>query len=218
MAADAELFQALLYLESHATALKDAQAQRTASVQRVRLWEYIREQADLHQARAIEQARASGVEWADLVSALAVNAPNAAYNKAKRLKAAALTDASHEGRHVRRTPEAVQEVERQVATRAAAERRAERQAARRHTLLAPVARRLIECRAGLDEDEDITFWLDQIAAVLPDCQTSTQLVSLETYVKAVVREVRHRERAKGKMAATADARSAVEAAAELVTS
>ncbi|WP_189710948.1 hypothetical protein [Streptomyces anandii] len=48
--------------------------------------------------------------------------------------------------------------------------RAQNEAARRHALLAPVAQRLIEHRTGLDDDDEVTFWLDQIAAVLPNCQ------------------------------------------------
>ncbi|MGW0647306.1 hypothetical protein ACWD4T_00625 [Streptomyces umbrinus] len=217
MAADNELFQALLYLESHAGALKDEEARRRAAVQRVKLWEYLREQADIHQAKAIEHARAAGAEWTELVPALAVKSPSAAYNKATRLRAGVLTDHSRGDRPVRRTPEAVLEAERQAALRAAEERRAQRQAARRHGLLAPVAQRLIEHRADLDDEEDVSFWLDQIAAVLPTCQTPTQLVSLETYVEAVVRALKKLERTTARPAAsTADAQLAFAAAAELV--
>jgi hypothetical protein len=217
MAADEELFRALLYLESNAGALKSEKAQRTAAIARVRLWEYLREQADLHQAKAIEHARAAGAEWTDLVPALAVNTPSAAYNKAKRMQAAVLTEASRGDRPVRRTPEAVREAERLAAARAAAERRAEAEAARRHALLAPVAQRMIDHRSGLDDDGEVTFWLDQIAAVLPNCRTPTQLVSLQTYMEATVRELRKTERTGARPAATTDgARGAFAAAAELV--
>ncbi|MCX4598294.1 hypothetical protein OG819_55140 [Streptomyces sp. NBC_01549] len=217
MPADEELFRALLHLEARAGALKSGEARRKAAITRVKLWEYLREQADVHQAKAIEDARAANAEWAELVPALAVNTPSAAYNKATRLRAAALTDLSHGDRPVRRTPEAVLEVERQAALRAAEERRAQKHAARRHGLVAPVAQRLIEHRAGLDDDGEVTFWLDQIAAVLPRCKTPTQLVSVETYVEAVVRELRKVERATARPAAsTADAQLAYEAAADLV--
>lgn len=218
MPADEELFRALLYLEANAGALKSEKARREAAIARVRLWEYLRQQADLHQAKAIEHARAAGAEWVDLVPALAVNAPSAAYNKAKRMQAAVLTGASRGDRPVRRTPEAVREAERLAAVRAAVERRAEEEAARRHALLAPVAQRLLEHRDGLDGEGDVAFWLDQIAAVLPHCRTATQLVSLQTYVEAVVRELGKAERTTGRTAATTDdARLAYAAAAELVT-
>lgn len=218
MPADEELFGCLLYLEVHAGALKDEKVRRKAAIARVRLWEYLRERADLHQANAIEQARAAGAEWADLAPALAVNTSSAAYNKAKRLQAVVLTETSRGDPPIRRTPEAVREAERMVAARAAAERRAVEEATRRHGLLAPIAQRLLEHRGGLDDDGDITFWLDQIEAVLPSCQTPTQLVSLGTYVRAVVREVHKKELTTGRSAATTvDARFAYVAAAELVS-
>ncbi|MEU8852194.1 hypothetical protein AB0C70_39600 [Streptomyces sp. NPDC048564] len=218
MAADAELFQALLYLESHASALKDERARRMAAVRRVLLWEYLREQADLHQSKAIDQARAAGVAWAELAPALAVNATSAAYNKARRLQATVLTEASVVEGPVRRTPEAVHKVEQQAAARAAAELRAQQEAVRRHQLLAPVAHRLIEHRVGLDDNDDVTYWLDQIASVLPSCQTPTQILSLETYVAAAVRELKKAERATGLLAATTtDAQLAYAAAAEVVS-
>ncbi|MFJ2007983.1 hypothetical protein [Streptomyces chartreusis] len=218
MPADEELFGTLLYLEANAGALKSEETQRQAAIARVRLWEYLREQADLHQAKAIEHARAAGVEWTDLVPALAVNTPSAAYNKAKRLQAAVLTQGAMDGRPVRRTPEAVIEAEQQAAARAAAARRAEEEAARRYALLAPVAQRLLEHRADLDDGGEVTYWLDQIAAVLPRCQTPTQLVSLRTYVEAFVREMRKTERAAGRPAAsTTEARLAYAAAVDVVT-
>src|SRR5437868_4291063 len=81
MPADEELFQALLYLEANAGAVKSKAARRKAAITRVKLWQYLREQADIHQAKAVEDARAANAEWADLVPALAVNTPSAAYNK-----------------------------------------------------------------------------------------------------------------------------------------
>ncbi|WP_351233285.1 hypothetical protein [Streptomyces sp. NPDC002133] len=216
MPADGELFQALLYLESHKGALKNPEARRVAGIKRVQLWEYLREQVDLHQAQAIEDARAANATWADLVPALAVNAASAAYNKAKRLRAAVLSTASHGDRPVRRTPEAVVEVERQIAAQAAAERRAEEEARRRHELVFPVAQRLLEHRAGLTEDEDVIYWLNEVAEVLPRCETPTQKVSLRTYVQAVVRELRKSESRTGRpVATTEEARLAYAAAADL---
>ncbi|MEU4173210.1 hypothetical protein AB0F46_40995 [Streptomyces sp. NPDC026665] len=191
---DAELFKALLYVEKHAGALKEDRARRDAAVARVTLWQYLREQADLHQAKAVEDARAAGTEWAELTPALAVGTPSAAYNKAMRLRAAALTATSQEGQAVRRTPEAVLAAERQIELRAAAERRAEEEAARRHTLLVPVAQRLVRCRGEFVDDDDVEFWLDQIEAVLPNCRTATQVVSLGTYVEALVRALCQIER------------------------
>lgn len=114
---------------------------RASAIERVRLWEYLREQVNIHQARAVEDARAANAEWAELAPALAVKAPSAAYNKRLRLRAAATQNPAQPDRPVRRTPEAVLLAERQAAAKAAAERRAEEEAARRHALMTPVARR-----------------------------------------------------------------------------
>jgi hypothetical protein len=216
MPADEELFGALLYLEANAGALKSEEARNRAAIARVKLWEYLRERADIHQAKAIADARAANAAWADLVSALAVNAPSAAYNKAKRLQVAVLTEASYSDRTVRRTPEAVISAERQAAAEAAAERRAQQEAAQRLAMLVPVAQRLLAHRDALDDDEEVTFWLDQIEAVLPDCETPTQMVSLKTYMEAVVREVRKNERTSARALTSTEAQLAYSAAAELV--
>uniref|UniRef100_UPI001C261AC1 hypothetical protein n=1 Tax=Streptomyces sp. AC555_RSS877 TaxID=2823688 RepID=UPI001C261AC1 len=216
MPADEELFGALLYLEANADALKSVEARRASAVERVRLWEYLRQQADVHQSRAVEDARAAQAEWAELASALAVNVPSAAYNKALRLRAAALTNPADPNLPVRRTPEAVLLAEQQAAARAAAERRVEEEASRRHALVVPVARRLLEHRASLDDDDDVTFWLDQIEAVLPHCETPTQFVSLGIYVEAVVRELRKAGLATRRSETGEDALAAIAAAAELV--
>ncbi|MGW2706985.1 hypothetical protein [Streptomyces sp. NPDC001340] len=213
---DDELFKALLYLERHAGALKDEQARRESAIKRVCLWQYLREQADVHQAKAVADARSSRAEWTDLMPALAVKSPSAAYNKATRLRAAAL--AAQGETAVRRTPEAVLEAERRIEARAAATRRAEEEAARRHDLLVPVAQRLLACRADLAEDDDVEFWLEQIEALLPHCGTATQMVSLGTYLEALVRALRKIERHTAQPAGLTDeARLAYAAAGELLS-
>ena len=217
MPEDHELFAALRYLEAHHGALKTLGARQKAAVGRVTLWQYLREQAEIHQAKAVEDARTAHVEWAHLAPALAVNTPSAAYNKSLRLRAAALSDATREEAGVRRTPEAVLKAQQEATARAEAERRAEQEAARRHGLLAPVAARLLQHRACLDDGDDVTYWLDEIEAVLPSCETPTQLVSLATFVKAVVREVRIAERSTDyRTGMTDEARAACAAAAEIL--
>lgn len=215
MPADDELFGALLYTETHASALgrTDEDARRAAALKRVLLWEYVREQAEIHQIKAIEAARAAGVEWADLAPPLAVGGPSAAYNKSKRLKALTLNDDESEGQPMRRTPEAVVKAERRIAERAAAQRRAEEAARRRHELLLPVARRLLEHRDDFVPDSEVDDWLDEVAAVLPNCRTPTQKVSLGTYLNATVRALQRVERETALRAArTEDAQLAYAAA------
>ena len=222
MPADGELYGALLYAERHAKALsrhRDSEtAERSAAMKRVLLWEYLREQADLHQARAIEDARALKVGWAELAPLLAVNASSAAYNKAKRLQASRFTDGTSDDRPLRRTPEAVAEAERRIAAQVMAERRAEERAQERHQLVLPVARRLLEYRDELLPDSDAEDWLDELAAVVNDCHTATQQVSLARYLDAAVRAFTKVEQRTGRPAVmTENARLAYTAAVELVS-
>ncbi|WP_145881896.1 hypothetical protein [Streptomyces sp. BK340] len=210
-----EIFKALVYLEQHAGALKDAQMRREAAIKRASLWQYIRERAEIHQAKAVVDARASGAQWIELMPALAVKSPSAAYNKATRLRAAALTD--HGEPPVRRTPEAVLQTEQKIKARAAAARRAAEEAALRHELLVPVAHRLLQCRTDLVEDEDVEFWCDQIEAVLPHCETATQIVSLQTYLEALVRSLRRiQSHAQTPVGSTSETHAAFAAAMELL--
>lgn len=218
MPADEELFGALLYAERHSQALRrrSAAAQRAAALKRVRLWEYLREQADVHQARAVDDARGSGAQWVELAPALAVNAPSAAYNKAKRLKAVQLVDETPQGRAVRRTPEAVLEAERRIAREQVAERRAQEAAQLQHELLVPVADRLLKERASLRIDEDVEYWLEEIEAVLPHCETPLQMVSLQRYVDAALRALSKLEKRTARpVALTDEAQLALAAAVEL---
>jgi hypothetical protein len=204
MPADNETYGALLYAEKHASSLRrlPPERQQQAALKRVQLWQYLRERADVHQARAVADARAAGAEWQDLAPALAVKAASAAYNKAKRLQAAALVDAVPGAEPVRRTPEAVAETEQRLIRERTAERRAQEAAQRRHHALMPVARRLLEYRDGLVLDEDAEYWLDEVAEVLPDCSTPTQMVSLHRYLSAAVRALSNAEKRLARPAAT----------------
>ncbi|MFF6981321.1 hypothetical protein ACFZAV_27335 [Streptomyces sp. NPDC008343] len=215
MPADDEVYGALLYAEKNAGALRTLTMaeQRAAALERVRLWEYVRERADIHQARAVADARSTGAEWLHLAPALAVRAASAAYNKARRLHAALLTDDTPEAPPVRRTPEAVQEAERRIAHRNAAEQREQEAARRRNHLLMPLAQRLLEHREGLAPDEDAEYWLDEMAEVLPSCVTPTQMVSLERYLDAALRALsRLEQRTASPVVTTEDARTALAAA------
>ncbi len=218
MPADDELFGALVYAEKHVQALRrqSPDVQRAAALKRVQLWEYLREQTEVHQVRAVEDARRAGAQWIELAPALAVGAPNAAYNKAKRLKAVQLIDETPQAHPVRRTPEAVLSAERRIASEQAAERRAQEAAQQRHELLVPVATRLLSQRESLHRDEDADYWLEEIEAVLPHCQTPLQMMSLNRYVDAALRALRKLEQRTGRPSAlTEEAQLALAAAVEL---
>ncbi|WP_331737612.1 hypothetical protein [Streptomyces sp. NBC_00019] len=218
MPADDELLGALLYAEKHIQALRrqSPEVQRAAALKRVQLWEYLREQTEIHQARAVDDARSAGAQWIQLAPAMAVAAPSAAYNKAKRLKAVELTDETPRASHVRRTPEAVLKAERRLALEQAAERRAQEAAQRRHELLVPVATRLLEQREALLRDDDADYWLEEIEVVLPHCQTPLQMVSLNRYLDAALRALTKLQQATARsVALTEAARLALDAALEL---
>ncbi|MGW2180372.1 hypothetical protein ACWCXX_20150 [Streptomyces sp. NPDC001732] len=219
MPADEEVFGALLYAEKQAHALQTQplDVQQAAALKRVQLWEFLREQAEIHQSRAIEDARNAGAQWAQLAPALAVVAPSAAYNKAKRLKAIELTDETPQARQVRRTPEAVLKAERRLILEQAAERRAQEAAQKRHQLLVPVADRLLNQRDGLVPDEDVDYWLEEIEMVLPNCHTPLQMVSLHRYLQAAVRALSKVEQRTARPVSLTDgARLALSAAAEFL--
>ncbi|MGW5652617.1 hypothetical protein [Streptomyces humi] len=196
MPADDELFGALLYAEKHAQALRSRPeaVQRAAALKRVQLWEYVREQSEIHQTRAVEDARQAGAQWIELAPAMAVNAPSAAYNKAKRQKAVELLDETLERQRVRRTPEAVLQAERRLMREQAAERRAQEVAQLHHALLLPVVSRLLEQREFLRSDDDVDYWLEEIEAVLPHCRTPLQKASLDRYFDAALRALSKLER------------------------
>lgn len=212
MPEDSELYGALLYLEQNRDALKplgDA-VRREAAIARTRLWEYLREQTDIHQLRAIDDARAAKAHWADLAAALAVKAASAAYNKAVRLRVSAPRGSNPDSKPVRRTPEAILEEERRIEAAASAERRREQKEEARHTFMKSVARRLLDHRDELAQDnEDAEDWLEEISNVLADCVTPVQKASLATYVSAAVRSVHGTP-------VSADAQAALAAAAELI--
>lgn len=217
MPTDDEVFSALLHAEKHAGVLRKLppEKQRAAALKRVQLWEYLRERAEIHQARAVADARAAGAEWSELAPALAVKAANAAYNKAKRLQAAVLSDDTAHPEPVRRTPEAVVAAEQRLARRREAEQRAQEAARHRHHLLVPVAQRLLDHRDGLVLDEDAEYWLDEVAEVLPNCSTPTQMVGLERYLSAAVRALSKLEQRTARPVTTGDeARLALSAAVE----
>ncbi|MFJ2952902.1 hypothetical protein ACIO8H_35615 [Streptomyces sp. NPDC087226] len=217
MAADDEVFSVLLYAEKHASALRKLppEKRKAAALKRVQLWEYLRERAEVHQARAVTDARAAGAEWIELAPVLAVKVASAAYNKAKRLQAAVLADDTAHSELVRRTPEAVVAAERRLVRRREAEQRAQEAARHRHHLLVPVAQRLLDHRDGLVLDEDVEYWLDEVAEALPNCSTPTQMVGLRRYLDATVRALSKLEQRTARPVTTHDeARLALSAAVE----
>lgn len=208
MPEDTELWGALEHAERHAPAVKDPTLRKNAALKRVELCEYLRQQIDLHQSRAVQDAREAGAQWAELVGPLAVGAPSGAYTKARRLLAAELSEKPEVG-PLRRTPEAVTRVEAELAAAERATFREELRASLRHEATLRVARRLHAVREDLRRDDDADYWLEQIAAVVDDCRTPRQFASLAVYVTAALRHLRRWEEHTGRPAALTDTASEV---------
>lgn len=206
----AELWGVLLYAEQHAQALKTPAARKEASLKRTLLWEYLKEQVDPHQERAVRDAVEAGAEWAEIASYYAVKGPSGAYQKARRQHAAVLS-AEDGAVPVRRTPEAVARAEAERAAAERAERQQERVEAQRHAVTAQVARTLLAAREGLRVDDEADYWLEQAETVLEDCRTPKQFASLAVYLSAALRYLDRPERYGGPSAAvTAQGREALE--------
>ncbi|KAF3470128.1 hypothetical protein GL259_00515 [Streptomyces sp. Tu 3180] len=81
-----------------------------------------------------------------------------------------------------------------------------------------MAQRLLTHRDGLVLDEDAEYWLDEVAEVLSNCSTPTQMVSLGRYLDAAVRALSKLEQRTARPVTTDDeARLALSAAVEFLT-
>jgi hypothetical protein len=81
--------------------------------------------------------------------------------------------------------------------------------------LVPVARRLLEQRDEPPLEDDADYWLEEIEAVLPNCRTPLQMLSLNRYPEAAVRALSKVEQRTARPAARPqEASLALSAAAE----
>ncbi|MFJ9909525.1 hypothetical protein ACIRVK_43090 [Streptomyces sp. NPDC101152] len=134
-----------------------------AAVLRAKLWQYLREQADAGQLKAIEDGRAAGVPWNHFAEALCVTSKQGAYQEARRLKAEQVREPGE-----RRTSE----VAREHQDRAVAEERAERALLlvqeRRFPIARQIGRLLLEDRDGIVLDSWAAYWLGEITETIDD--------------------------------------------------
>ncbi|MFE4678781.1 hypothetical protein, partial [Streptomyces sp. NPDC056723] len=162
-----------------------------AAVLRATLWQYLREQGDAGQLKAIETGRAAGVPWHHFTEALCVTSKQAAYQKARRLKA---EDVREPGE--RRAPEVAREHE----DRTVAEQRAERALLLVQERRFPVARQiallLLEHRDGIVMDSWAAYWIGEIAETIDDRDSPDERGRftgwLESFVRAVHGHARER--------------------------
>ncbi|MFC7310850.1 hypothetical protein ACFQVC_42400 [Streptomyces monticola] len=180
-----ELLLVLRHTERTAHALTPVDGQDIegeAAVLRAKLWQYVREQADSGQLRAIEDGRAAGVPWHRFNEALCVTTKHGAYQKARRLKAEQLREP-----HEPRTPESARELE----DRKIAEERTERLRVsaqeRRFTLAQRIARQLLDHRDGLRVSGMAAYWLDELDATIDDRRTPLERANFTTFLESFVR-------------------------------
>ena len=215
-----ELYSLLLFAERASRRISDARLRGEAAVDRVLLWQWLREQVDARQLRAVDDARNADVEWARLVRPLGVESVPGAHNKVRRMRAAEAVGA--DGTPVRRTPAAVTAALAERAAEEVQERlRAQAALARAGQILA-AARLLCAQTADLLTDEsDIEYWLGELAAVLGDLEeagvpTEVQVASMAACLSQACQHIRRFAKASGRPAArTHEAASALEAAASI---
>ncbi|MBK3569169.1 hypothetical protein [Streptomyces sp. MBT62] len=181
-----------------------------AAVLRAKLWQYLREQADAGQLKAIEDGRAAGVPWNHFTEALCVTSKQGAYQKARRLKAEQVREP---GEH--RTPEIAREHE----DCAAAEERAERALMlvqeRRFPVARQVGRLLLEDRDGIVLDTWATYWLGEIAETIDDRDDPAKRARFTGWVESFVRAVHGHARQRNQPSTTTEeARRALALATE----
>ncbi len=217
-----ELYALLVFAERASRRIGDARLRGEAAVQRVLLWQWLREQIDAHQLRAVDDARASDVEWARLVRPLGVESVPGAHNKVRRMRADEAVGA--DGVPVRRTPEAVSAA---LAARAAeeAEARVRTQVALARAGAVLAAARSMRAHAAdllTDDGEgEIDFWFGEMEAVLAEVDeigapTEAQVSSLSACLSQVSRRIRALAEVSARQAAdTAEAAAALEAGASV---
>ncbi|WP_052442923.1 hypothetical protein [Streptacidiphilus neutrinimicus] len=219
-----ELYALLVFAERASRRIGDARLRGEAAVQRVLLWQWLREQIDTHQLRAVDDARAADVEWVRLVRPLGVESVPGAHNKVRRMRADEAVGA--DGVPVRRTPEAVSAA---LAARAAEEAEARVRAqvalARAGSVLAAARSMGAHAHDLLTDDGEgeIDFWLGEIEAVLAEVDgpgagtpTEAQVSSLSACLSQASQRIRALAKASAKAAAgTEGAAAALEAAASI---
>ncbi|MEJ8632364.1 hypothetical protein [Streptomyces sp. MS2.AVA.5] len=213
-----ELYLVLQHAQRIASGLKQpvdhpVNVRGEAALLRAKLWQYLREQADAGQLRAIEAGRQAGVPWEHFTEALCVASKQGAYQKARRLKAEEVRVGNE-----RRSPE----VARAHEDRAVAEERAERARIltqeRRFPLAQRVARQLLEHRAGLVVATWSQYWLEEISETVDDRISAGERANFTGYVESFVRSVRQLALERGTQPATTDgARQALELAVQFVS-
>jgi hypothetical protein len=183
-----------------------------AAVIRTKLWQYLREQADAGQLKAIEAGRSVGLPWHRFNEALCVNTKHGSQQKAQRLKAEQVRRPDE-----RRAPETARAHE----LMDAAEKVERLGRITRNLPLFPVAHRL--CHQLLDNHDGLVidgmseWWLDDIAEVVDNRTTDLEKANLIELLASFVREIHKLARDQNQPATTTEgAQRALAAATEFI--
>ncbi|MER6605912.1 hypothetical protein ABT282_08350 [Streptomyces sp. NPDC000927] len=201
---DDEIFLVLAHAQRWSSSLKQPRNATVTVVAevaliRVMLWQYLREQADIGQLRAIDDGRSAGVPWDQLAGPLCVTSKQGAYQKARRLQAEQVREPGE-----RRTPEVARDHEKRARAEERAERAQIRFQERRFPAAHRVARLLLEHRDGLALDEWAEYWLDEVEESLDDRDDPEKQARFCGWVESCVRAIRAHEVGQGVPAARTD--------------
>ncbi|MFI9586469.1 hypothetical protein ACIHCQ_32635 [Streptomyces sp. NPDC052236] len=211
----AELFLMLRHAERMAGELKQptecpVNVVAEAAVLRAELWQFLREQADRGQLKAIETGRSAGVPWHHFAQALCVTSKQGAYQKARRLKAEQVRDPGE-----RRTPEVARDHEKRVMAEERAERAQVLVQERRFPLAQRIGRLLLEHRDGMAMDSWSTYWLGELAETIDNRDDATKRARFTGWVESFVRAIQAHARERNQPATTTEgARQALALATE----
>ncbi|MFF2926623.1 hypothetical protein ACFVTP_30150 [Streptomyces celluloflavus] len=216
---DGETHGVLLFTQVHADRLK-GEAYERAALLRVTLAEWLRQQADPLQLRALDDARGAGVRWDQVALALQYIGtdgepnPSSAFNRHASLKVAV-----HGGPEDRRQPHVARIIEARAVKEELERRERERAEDARYPAMDAAARALLAHFQGGEilGDPDDDFWWDELADVVDDRRDASERANLVVYVRGAVHETYAYARRTGQDPATsAQANAALETAAALV--
>ncbi|WP_241845046.1 hypothetical protein [Streptomyces silvensis] len=216
---DGETHGVLVFAQAHADRLT-GEAYQEAALLRITLAEWLRQQADPLQLRALDDARGAGVRWDRVAVALQyVNAegeanPSSAFNRHAALKVAV-----HGEPEDRRQPHVARIIEARAAQAEVHRRERERAEDARYPKLDALARALLRhVEAGkILTDPDDDFWWSELGEVVDDRRDASERANLVVYVRGAIRETASYARRSGKApAGTEEAWRVLESAASLV--
>lgn len=184
-----------------------------AAVIRAKLWQHLRELADVGQLKAIQDGRAAKMPWESFNEALCVATSHGAQQKAQRLEAEQVRDPQE-----RRSPSTAREHQLRKDREAAEERRRIAVALPRFLLAQRIARQLVEHRGDLILTEMGTYWLDEIAEIIDGRDSELEKSNFVQWIGSLVREFQSwsREHQGARPGTTDAANAAVALAVEFV--